>query len=340
MSIKIEENILLAPMTTMKVGGRARFFVRVKNIDEIKEAVSWASQKRIRFFVLGGGANTVVGEKGFNGLVIKIECKGVSYKKSGEIVSVSIDAGEKWDDVVKDAVSRGLWGIENLSLIPGTAGGAAVQNIGAYGTALADVVDKVEVLDTKTMMGKVFLREECAFGYRESVFKKNPHLVVTQVTLNLRSNSKPLLNYEDVKKYFIEKGIHEPSLSEMREAIISIRTNKMPPESLGTAGSFFKNPLVSKDDFLRLQKKFPEIKSYSVGENSFKLSAAWLLDKVGGFRGFRDGDAGAYEKQTLILVNHGSATAKDIVSLAEKMKKIIKEKTNVTLEEEVVMMPE
>jgi len=340
MNILIEENASLAPMTTMKVGGHARFFVRVKNIEEIKEAVSWAYQKKVQFFILGGGANTLVGEKGFSGLVIKIECKGISYKKSGESTSVVIGAGEIWDDIVRDAVKRGLWGIENLSLVPGTAGGAVVQNIGAYGATLGDVVKEVEAFDTKTMNTKVFLRDECASGYRESVFKKNHYLIVTRVTLILRQNGKPLSNYEDVKKYFLEKRITKPSLSDMREAIIAIRTAKMPAPPLGTAGSFFKNPIVSKGEFLRLQKEFPEIKTYPAGENQVKISAAWLLDKVGGFRGFRDGDAGTYEKQALILVNHGTATAGDMISLAEKIKKSIKEKTGVTLEEEVVMMPE
>ncbi len=337
MSIIIEENVTLAPFTTMRIGGPASFFVRVASIGDLQEAFLWAQERGTPAFILGGGSNMLVPDDGFPGLVIKIELKGVIYEEIGGRVHVSVCAGEVWDEVVQGAVARGLWGIENLSLIPGTVGGAVVQNIGAYGVEICDAIVSVEAFDTNTMSVKTFTKDECAFGYRESIFKNN-NLIVTSVVFDLTHNGTPRAEYEDVKKYFSERKIETPTLANIRDAVVTIRNAKMPAPPLGTAGSFFKNPVVSVCEFERLKKEFPGIKAYPVSVSTVKLSAGWLIDKVGGFRGFRDGDAGVYERQSLILVNYGNAKEADIISLARKMKESIKEKTNVILEEEVVMM--
>ncbi|MCK9344997.1 MAG: UDP-N-acetylmuramate dehydrogenase [Candidatus Pacebacteria bacterium] len=334
MAIQILENVALAPMTTMRVGGDARFFARVGGIEELSEAVLWAQRKGLPIFILGGGANTLVSQDGFVGLVIKIEMKGISYDGN----RVTVEAGEWWDDVVCDIVAHDLWGVENLSLIPGTVGGAVVQNIGAYGAEICNTIFSVEALDIEKMQIKTFLQAKCEFGYRESIFKKNKNLVVLRVTLELKNDGVPNTEYEDVKKYFENKNIEAPSLQEIREAIVAIRTAKMPAPPLGTAGSFFKNPVVDMTTYETLKKEFPEIKAYMQGDNTVKLSAAWLIDHVGGWRGYRKGDAGVHEKQALILVNYGNASAEEMLSLAHEIKNNIKEKTNVTLEEEVVML--
>lgn len=338
MTIFIKEHIPLAPLTTMRVGGSARFFARIKSLADLRSAVAFARSQNLPIFVLGGGSNILVPSKGFSGLVLKIEFKGISYEEGDSSTHVIVGAGEVWDDVVRDTVSRGLWGIENLSLIPGTIGGAVVQNIGAYGVEARDTVLWIEAFDVQTMKIKKFSRDECAFGYRESIFKKNNNLIVVRAAFNLVHNGAPHIEYQDVKTFFTERKINTPSLSNIREAIVSIRTSKMPSSRLGTAGSFFKNPVVSAEEFARLKTAYPEIKAYLQGDGMVKLSAAWLLDKVGGFRGYREGDAGAYEHQALVIVNYGTATTENIISLAREMKNIIKEKTNVTLEEEVVMM--
>lgn len=334
MSIHIEENIPLAEFTTMRVGGNARFFARVKDADDLSGAITFASENSLPMFILGGGSNTLVSGDGFSGLVIKIEIKGIVYDGS----RVTAGAGEVWDDVVRDAVARNLWGIENLSLIPGTVGGAVVQNIGAYGVEACDTIFSVDAFDVGTMQIKTFLRDECEFGYRESLFKKNKNLIVVGATFELAQNSSPRTNYEDVKIHFDEKGIAEPTLAEIRDAIVSIRTKKMPAPPIGTAGSFFKNPVVDAQKYESLKNEFPEIKAYAQGDNTYKLSAAWLIDHVGKWRGYRKGDAGVHEKQALILANYGTARAEEMLLLAQKIEKDIKEKTGVTLEEEVVMM--
>lgn len=334
MAIKILEQVPLAPFTTMRVGGGARFFVRVENLEELREAVLFARTRELPVFVLGGGSNTLVSDEGFFGLVIKNEIRGISYAST----MVTAGAGEVWDELVCDVVEHDLWGIENLSLIPGTVGGAVVQNIGAYGVEVCDVVHSVEAFDMETMQIKRFLRDECAFGYRESIFKENKNLIVARVSFELARDGTPRIDYEDVQKYFAESGTIKISLADIRKAIIVIRTAKMPASNLGTAGSFFKNPIVGERQYRGLKKQFPELRAYLQGDNTVKLSAAWLLDHIGGWRGVRRGDAGVYEKQSLVLVNYGTASAQEIISLAKEMKHDMKEKINVELEEEVVMI--
>lgn len=334
MTVCILEHVSLASLTTMRVGGNARYFARAENVEDLQKLVLFAQERNLPMFILGGGSNTLVSESGFSGLVIKIEFKGISY--DGERVTAS--AGEVWDEFVCDVVQHNLWGVENLSLVPGTVGGAAVQNIGAYGVEVGDTIFSVEAFDIKRMQTKIFLRDDCEFGYRESIFKKNKDLVVTRVSFTLNARSVPHVDYEDVKKYFSANGVVVPTLGEIREAIIAIRKAKMPAPAIGTAGSFFKNPVIVVDQYETLKKRFPEIKAYPQGNGTVKLSAAWLLDHVGGWRDVRRGDAGVHEKQALILVNYGNATAGEILLLAREMKHDIKEKTNVLLEEEVVML--
>ncbi|MDO8604194.1 MAG: UDP-N-acetylmuramate dehydrogenase [bacterium] len=334
MNIHIEENVNLAQFTTMRVGGNARFFVRVASANELKEAVFFAREKKLPIFVLGGGSNTLVSGTGFPGLVMKIEIKGVDYSGT----KIVVGAGEVWDEVVRDVVAHNMWGIENLSLIPGSVGGAVVQNVGAYGMEARETIFSVEALDTKTMAIKTFLNSKCEFGYRESIFKKNKNLIVLRTTLDLKEDSTPRTDYEDVKKYLAEQNISAPTLSMMRDIIIAIRTAKLPQPPLGTAGSFFKNPVVSSEQYEKIKKAFPEMKAYIQGDGTVKLSGAWLLDHVGRWKGVRTGDVGVHEKQALILVNYGSANADEIILLASEMKKSIKEKTGVTLEEEVVLL--
>lgn len=336
MAIDIKEEFPLASLTTMRVGGSAHFFCKVDDVSELTEAIIFSRKKGIPFFMLGGGSNTLVSASGFSGLVIKNEIKGIEHTEAGDETMVKVGAGVVWDEFVSSVVSLGLWGIENLSLIPGSVGGAVVQNAGAYGVEARETIVSVEAFDTETLQVETFLNNQCEFGYRESVFKKKKNLIVVSAIFKLTRNSTPRLAYEDVKKYFIERDNNMPTLAEVREAIIAIRTAKLPRLDLGTAGSFFKNPIVTQKQYTDIKKDYPEIKAYILGDNRVKLSAAWLIDHAGGFRGVRRGDAGTHEKQALILINYGSATADEIISLAEEIKKDIYKKTNVYLEEEVV----
>jgi UDP-N-acetylmuramate dehydrogenase len=231
-----------------------------------------------------------------------------------------------------------LWGVENLSRIPGTMGGAIMQNIGAYGVEICECVAWVEVYDMERMAIKMFLRDECMFGYRTSIFKSDRNLIVVRAALDLSRGAFPRIAYEDVKNYFNTHAEFVPTLDRIREAVTVIRTAKLPGHCLGTAGSFFKNPLVSMQEFVRLQKEFPEIKAYPHKGDRIKISAAWLLDKVVGWRGVRRGNAGVYEHQALVLVNHGGASAQEVFDLAKEMKESVFNKTGVMLEEEVVII--
>ncbi|MEK7538896.1 MAG: UDP-N-acetylmuramate dehydrogenase [Patescibacteria group bacterium] len=339
MNIQIEEGVALAPLTTMLVGGAARFFVRITGASQISEVVSFARAKNIPLLVLGGGSNVLIPDTGFSGLVMKVECKGISFElDEGNRVRMIVGAGERWDYVVLSAVLERLWGIENLSLVPGTLGGAIVQNIGAYGVEVCDSVLWVEAYDMQTMKTKIFLRSECMFGYRTSIFKTNRNLIVVRAALELGREEKAQTDYEDVKKYFLTQNNNAPSLEDIRCAIIAIRTAKMPAPPLGTAGSFFKNPVVSVDVFESLKKTYPEIKAYVQRDGTIKLSAAWLLDKVCGWRGVRRGNVGVYKKQSLVLVNYGGASAQEILNLAQKMRGSLFQKTGIVLEEEVVIL--
>ncbi|KKU81465.1 MAG: UDP-N-acetylenolpyruvoylglucosamine reductase [Parcubacteria group bacterium GW2011_GWA1_47_8] len=335
----IQEFVPLAPLTTMRTGGQARYFARVTSIANLHRVVLFAKEKSLPLFVLGGGSNVLVSDEGFPGLVLKIEICSIAYEEQGAHVCVVSGAGEAWDDLARDAISRSLWGVENLSLVPGTVGGAVVQNIGAYGAEVSEVVAWVEVFDRETGETKIISRAACAFGYRTSIFKTHPYLIVTRVALLLARQGSPRTNYEDVQKYFNERHISEPTLGDIRSAIVAIRTAKLPPPEFGTAGSFFKNPVVGKEIFDELVKKFPEIKSYPGGDDgAVKLSAAWILDHVGGWKGIRQGNVGVYGNQALVLVNYGGARTNEILALADAMKKDTEEKTGVHLEEEVVTM--
>lgn len=338
MTTEIFEDVALAPMTTMRVGGNARYLAHVKTLSELSEAVTWAKEKGVPFFVLGGGSNTLVSDEGFPGLVIKIEIGGVAYEHVHHGIRASVGAGEIWDEFVRDAVLRDLWGVENLSLIPGTVGGAAVQNIGAYGVEVRELISEIETFDIETAQRKIFPAHKCKFGYRDSMFKHSSHLVVTRVVLNLTRDSLPRMNYKDVKKYFEDRKILHPTIQNMRDAIIAIRVAKMPGNEIGSAGSFFKDPLVTVAKLEEIKRQFPEIKAHLLGAGGAKLSAAWILDKVLGIKGVRRGNVGVSEKHSLILVNYGAGKSAEIVLLANEIKKSVAEKIGVVLEEEVVVL--
>lgn len=340
----LKENISLKEFTTMRTGGSARYFFCVKSVDEVEEAVLFAKEKGISFFVLGGGSNIIVSDEGFSGVVIKMEIKGLEFvENSKEEMRVISGAGVEWDFLVEKTVDRNLYGLENLSLIPGTVGASPVQNIGAYGVEVKDTIAWVEVLDTETMKIKKIMNKECLFGYRDSFFKfaKGKKCIILKVAFDLKKNGEFKIDYKDITEYFLdlseeEGGDIEPSLKMLREAIIEIRTNKLPNiKQIGTAGSFFKNPIVSEVKVQELLKTYPNLKYHFVSDNTFKLSAGWLFDKVGGWKGVRRDGVRVYEKQALVLVGCNGTTTKKILSLAIEMQNNIKEETGIDLEFEV-----
>ena len=341
MKIEPKENVSLANLTTFKSGGLARFLVSIKRKEDLEEVCKFAYEKRLPTFILGGGSNVLISDSGFSGVVIKMETKGVSFAEEGDHVLVASEAGEPWDELVKKTVERGLWGFENLSAIPGTVGASAVQNIGAYGVEVRDLISEVEVFDKKDLSFKILKNEDCEFGYRESVFKKEngKDFIVTKVFFKLSKNGKPNVSYKDLLNFFSTNEKENINPESIREEVVSIRSKKFPDMSVyGTAGSFFKNLIVDEKKFQELKLVFADIVSFEMPDGKRKLSTASILDKVCGLKGYREGNVGLFENQPLVVVNFGKASTGEIKKFVENIKEKVKEKISVELEEEVVIV--
>lgn len=336
----IRENEPLALHTTFRVGGPARFFIEALDEEDAIEAVRFAKDRELPLHILGGGSNTLFRDTGFPGVVLSVAIPGIEYTdtETEEKILLEVGAGVPWDAFVEESVLRGLWGLENLSYIPGLVGAAPIQNIGAYGVEAKDTIVSVTVLDTRTLEIKKMKSDECSFDYRTSVFKskEGKYLIVLRVSFLLSREGTPNLSYAGLKDRL---NGQLPSISDIREAVIAIRKEKLPDVSIvGTAGSFFKNPMLRKADFEGLQKLFPDIKALSTGENGIKISAAWLIEHVGGFKGRRQGGASVSPKHALVIVNEGSASADDILTLSSSIQKKIFSETKIMLESEVVIV--
>lgn len=337
--MNIENDIALRHHTTFHIGGPARHFVRVKDNKELREAVGFAKEKELPFFILGNGSNILVSDEGYAGLVIKMEWKGISFEERHNGFTRAIGcAGESWDDFVAETVRKKLIGLENLSLIPSSVGAAPVQNIGAYGVEVKENIAWVETLNAETMKTEIFSPVECGFGYRESFFKtaEGKKYIITRVAFDLRKNGALKMEYKDVKEYFSENKIKDPSQKDMREAIVAIRTKKMPDLFLlGTAGSFFKNPLVLRDKAEEIKAKYPDAPVFFPFSDTVKVPAAYLLDKVCGLKNFKKGNVGTWENQALVIINHGGASSREVFEFAEFLRASVLEKIGVELEFEV-----
>ena len=340
----IHEDISLKELTTLKIGGTARYFSSIKTVDALSEAVTFAKEKPLPFFVLGAGSNLLVSSGVVNAVVIQNAVRGVEWRDEVESVILVVGAGENWDAVVAESVRRGLWGVENLSGIPGTVGAAPVQNIGAYGAELADVLAWVEAFDSRSGEVRELSREECRLSYRESAFKTSAgkHLIITRVALRLRKDGTPNLTYTELKRYFSAKP--SPTLAEIRRAVLEVRSRKFPDlTQFGTAGSFFKNPIVSAEAFAALKKRFPDLPGFQLLTTnyqvpSFKIPLAWILEHLCNLKGLRKGSVGLFPNQPIVVVNYGGATADEVQAFAEEIENIVKSKTGITIEREVVLV--
>jgi UDP-N-acetylmuramate dehydrogenase len=343
----IQENVALAPLTTLKVGGAARFFVEAKTEREILETISFAGANKLPLFILGGGSNVLISDNGFDGIVLKISLKGISVFQDKTGVFVTAQAGEDWDEFVKFCVEKNLQGIECLSGIPGTIGGTPVQNVGAYGQEVSETTFSVRVLERET--GKIIEMPaaECAFEYRTSIFNttlKNQFIVLA-VTFRLNLNGQPKIVYKDLQQFFAGR---KPSLTETRAAVSQIRAAKSmvidenDPNSK-SAGSFFKNPIVSLEKFVEIEKLAKQegietVPKFIVDEKNVKIPAAWLIEKSGFHKGYKFGNAGISTNHTLAIINLGNAQAKDILALKDLIQNQVNKKFNVELIPEPVFV--
>jgi len=332
--MQIKRDIPLSTYTTLQVGGQASYLVEVNTVDELEQARLFALQENLPVLVLGGGSNVLVSDAGYAGLVIINLLQGVAYKPLADSeVLVQVGAGVVFDTLVADTVDQGLWGLENLSHIPGTVGAAPIQNVGAYGTEVSSLITQVQALSLQTGELKIFSNDECQFAYRDSYFKTDAGRawVITQVTFKLTTKRTPNLTYGDLQSLDAQSC----SLSDVRAKVIAIRAGKFPDwHQIGTAGSFFKNPIIPADHRDRLVAQYPELPTYVMPDGQYKVSLGWILDKVCGLRGHQVDAVGLYKDQALVLINTGqSATA--ISEFAASVQAIVADKTEITIEPEV-----
>ena len=348
--MKIHENILLAPFTTFGVGGPARYFVEARSESEIRQALDLAAGKHLPLFVLGGGSNLLVSDEGWPGLVLKIGLMGVDFSLRGGEAVIYAGAGESWDTLVAQTVERNCAGLECLSGIPGTVGGTPVQNVGAYGQEVSQTITCVRVLEVET--GKAFdlSNEQCGFSYRSSIFNTSARgrYIVLGVQYRLKPNGEPKLDYVDLKKFFAAAET-QPSLSQVRDAVRQIRQSKamlLVPgdEDCRSAGSFFKNPLVSLEEASRIQAlahhRVPDktLPQYPAEHAQVKLPAAWLVEQAGFKKGYSRGPVGISRKHSLAIVNRGGAMARDIIALKNEIQKKVLDVWGVRLQPEPVFV--
>ena len=345
-----QENVALAPLTTFQIGGPARFFVEAKTRTEVREAVSFAHSRDLPLFVLGGGSNLLVSDSGWPGLVLKIAIDGID-RHPGEVegkILFDVGAGESWDDFVAHAVSSQCAGIECLSGIPGCVGGTPVQNVGAYGQEVSETIESVEVFDLKDGEVRELCREACSFAYRSSIFNSTEHgrFIVLRVTYALTPGGRPHLEYADLKRY-VEGRASAPSLVETRDAVRQIRARKgmlivEGDPDCHSAGSFFKNPIVSEEQHRDLEKRAAAkdlaLPSYPALDRRKKISAAWLVEHSGFHRGFIEGRVGISTKHSLAIINRGSASAAEVLALKDTIQMQVDQVWGVTLEPEPVMV--
>lgn len=338
--VEMLRDVELKQFTTFKVGGRAKYFARLKNKSETAELVGFAKEKTLPVFVLGGGSNLIVSDENLYALVIKNEILGREMLNESESeVLISVGAGENWDEFVGFCVERGFQGVEALSAIPGTVGGAPIQNIGAYGAEASQAIDSVLVYDVEAKDFKTLLNHDCEFSYRDSIFKKFPgKYIVLEVIFKLQKNvSIKIPNYPGVAERLAEKNISEPTLKNIREVITEIRANKLPnPRIIPNVGSFFKNPIVSREVFEKIQENFPSVKYFET-ENGIKVPAGWLIETVG-LKGASFGPVGTYKNNALVLVNNGGANFQDILNAQKNIVETVKKKFGIKLEREPIVI--
>ena len=333
----MQEGVSLKKYTTMRTGGNARYFFAVRSVGELAAALMCAEKQPTSFVILGGGSNTLFSDNGFDGVVIKMEIGGMEFVERGDKVYVRSGAGVVWDEFVATAVERNLFGVENLSHIPGTVGAAPVQNIGAYGTEVREVIVEVEVFDTQKKCLRTLDFEACRFGYRDSIFKhpEGRHFVIVSVTFALKKFAPLRCDYSDLAAYFAQKK-QPQSPADIRNALYEIRSCKLPDiRKVGCAGSFFKNPEVDKKTLDAVLAVDPKAKYFPQGGGTYKLSAAYLIDKIGGWKGRCEQGVCAHDRQPLALVNVAGAATSDVLAFAQKIRKDIFEKVGVMLEYEV-----
>lgn len=346
--MQIHENVPSAPLTTLRVGGPARYFVSAATEHEVREAIAWSRKRKLPLFVLGGGSNLVISDSGFPGLVLHIAISGIAQRSDYGKQVFTVAAGENWDNFVALSVAQRFGGIECLSGIPGSVGGTPIQNVGAYGQEVAETITRVRVLDMERDEIRDLNSFECGFAYRTSIFNSSAagRYIVLQVEFALMPNTPPRLEYVDLKKYFAGKSA-SPNLADVREAVRAIRRSKAMLLVEGdpdcqSAGSFFKNPIVTEQEYAHLSARptarGKTVPRFTAVNGQLKISAAWLVENTGFTKGLSRGRVGISSKHALAIVNRGGATAAEIVAFKDEIQQRVEDAFGIRLQPEPVFV--
>ncbi len=332
----IQEYKSLKHEHTFGIQANARYFIEIDREEDVLTVLASLNEDHQPLLLLGDGSNILFTDN-FPGTVIRLDTKGITIvEQDDESITIRVAAGEIWDEVVEYCVQKGWGGVENLSLIPGRMGASPIQNIGAYGVELKEVLQEVDTVHLTTHEQRTFSRDDCRFGYRESIFQKKlrGQYLITSVTLRLDKRPVLKLAYGSIKLELDRSGISSPTIQDVRDVVCRIRKNKLPdPAVAGNAGSFFRNPVIRSDQFVRLKNQYPDIVNYA-DPNGVKLAAAWLIDQCH-WKGKRTGDAGVHPDQPLVLVNYGNATGQEILTLASLIRQSVLARFGILLDPEV-----
>jgi UDP-N-acetylmuramate dehydrogenase len=348
----VRENVPLAPMTTFGIGGPARYFAEVTTTEALIAGVEWARAASVPLFVLGGGSNILVADTGFRGLVLRVSIRQVETRIEDDDVVVTAGAGEEWDSLVARCVHSNWAGFECLSGIPGRIGATPIQNVGAYGQETSETLTSVQALDLTTATLVELSAGECEFGYRASRFKTRDRarFIITRVSYRLGTNAKPAIRYAELEKYLAERGLNDPALADVREAVLAIRRRKamvIDPNDIDSrsAGSFFVNPTVTREDCERIKHVAGRLiggsgamPTFPAADDKVKLSAAWLIERAGINRGYVHGNVGTSTKHALAIINRGGGTSREVLELKEMIQERVLDQFGVALTPEPIFV--
>ena len=333
----VTSNVDLQPYNTLNISAKARYFAEIQSQEKLCEILRHPDTGNMKIVVLGEGSNVLFTDD-FDGLVLHINIQGREVlKETQEHIWLKLGAGENWHQTVRYCVEQGWGGIENLSLIPGTVGAAPIQNIGAYGVELQEVFEWLEGMDIEGRAIRRYDKEDCEFGYRDSIFKGELKgiVIVTNVVLKLSKNPIVHTSYGAIQEMLEERDITDPTIRDISDIVIDIRNSKLPhPNTLGNAGSFFKNPIVDEKVYERIKKIHPQAPGYAMGDDEVKVPAGWLIEEAG-WKGKVVGNTGTYKQQALVIVNHGGATGQEVRKLAIKIRESVAEQFGIELVPEV-----
>jgi UDP-N-acetylmuramate dehydrogenase len=336
--MEISENSSLQNLHSFGCNEKANYFAKIGSMETIEKSIQWAKEKNIPYLILGAGSN-ILFTKTFEGLVLKMEIMGIKkLKETPSEVILEVGAGENWHHFVSYCVQKGWGGVENLSLIPGTVGAAPIQNIGAYGVEAKDSIASVTAYDTQSAQFITLQNSDCAFAYRTSLFKKDTtRYIISSVQFVLQKQPIFRTEYGAIKEVLHQKNNKQPSVEAIANAVIQIRSEKLPdPKKLGNAGSFFKNPTITKDLFEVLVTKYPTMIAYPITDDTYKIAAGWLIEACG-WKGIQKGSVGCYEKQSLVIVHYNNGPGIEIFNFSEEIIQSVLTKFEILLEREVVI---